>query len=111
MGFAVIGLPDGLTAAETAEAMEAGPPNSDADGGYRELLTTAGFVNIETVDVTHEYLETATAWVRAWDDEAVDLMRIVGEEAFAERQSNRRRSIAAIGNGLLVRHLISARKP
>jgi hypothetical protein len=107
----VIAIPDGLSPAQKAEALEAGPPNGDAGGGYNNLLSTAGFTDVAISDVTGEYLETAEAWVRAWDSEAVALKHLVGEEAFSERQTARRRAIAAINNGLLTRHLISARKP
>jgi hypothetical protein len=109
--FAVIAHADGLTADETAAAVRAGPDHAAAGPGYRRLMAAAGFDHVAVSDVTYAYLVTLQAWVREWDAEADDLVRVVGAADFVERQTKRRRAITAARTGLLRRYLVTAAHP
>ncbi len=89
--------------------MAAGPPFVSAQAGYSDLLAAAGFEEIEEIDVTGEYRETAAAWLRECTGAARDLTAIFGEENFLQGQRERRESLAAIEDGLLRRSLFTAR--
>lgn len=104
----VIAISDDLTGERRKEAITAGPPYVDTDPGYPELTDAAGFEHVQFADVTTEYLQTLTAWWREWDAAAVELIEIVGNDDYIERQANRSRAITAIRDGLLRRYLISA---
>lgn len=105
--FAVIAVGDDLTGEQLEEAIAAGPPHVATDRAYPDLMRVAGFEDVETAEVTPEYLETLTAWRDEWETESVELRRIVGADDFNERQANRMRAIRAIEDGLLRRYLVS----
>ena len=101
----------GLSHREIERAVEAGPAYVEAGPGYVVLLRQAGFADIEIVDVTDEYAATLAASIRVRDVEATQLGDLIGMDVFAEGQAGRRRELAAINDGLLQRHLISAARP
>ena len=107
IAFLVIAVCDKITGGRRKEAITAGPPYVDTDLAYPDLMHAAGFGQVEAADVTAEYLETLTAWWRAWDAASAELARIVGDDEFAERQANRMRAIRSVQSGLLCRHLMS----
>lgn len=105
--FFVIAVSDEATGAQREEAVVAGPPHVDTDLAYPDLMKAAGFDQVEVLDVTTEYLATLTAWLREWDAAADDLVSIVGEDGFGERQANRFRASKSVGAGYLRRYLVS----
>ncbi len=107
--FLVIAPAPDLSPARLTAALDAGPDHVAVEPDYVTLLARAGFGGIAVTDVTAEYAETATAWIREWDRESVAITRIVGPEDFRERLVRRRNAVAAIEAGLLVRTLITAR--
>jgi hypothetical protein len=111
LSFLVIAVADGLSAAETNIALDAGPEHIDAGPGYLALMDAAGFEDVEVIDVTGEYLVTLTAWIREWDADSTELEQLMGVEEFAERQTRRRKALATARDGLLQRYLISATRP
>lgn len=92
-------------------AMEAGPPHLEAGPGYAALLNQAGFASVEIVDVTDEYASTLSRSIRIRETEATQLEDLVGIDVFTEGQAGRRQELAAVNNGLVERHLISAIRP
>ncbi len=109
--FLVIAPAAGLSPAQLAAAIEAGPEYVSVEPDYLTLLERAGFTGIGVDDITTEYEETASAWIREWDRERAAITRIVGPEDFRDRVVRRRNAVAAIEAGLLVRSLITARVP
>lgn len=75
-----------------------------------ELMRTAGFVNIEEVDVTSAYLRTTRAFERAWRRRS-DVARPLDPEKFDNEQRWRRMSIESIERGWIKRSLIVGRRP
>jgi hypothetical protein len=81
------------------------------DGDHEALLTHAGFIGVDAVDVTAAYRETQLAWMDRWSDRKDDLRRLLGDDLYHERQEERRLTLAAIDEGLLRRMLYTARLP
>lgn len=107
----VIAVTYGLTDRETARAIEAGPSHVEAGPGYRALMVAAGFETVTETDITDDFLRTSLSWVREWDADAAEISPIMGADAFADHQADRRRAIESIERGLLRRYLIGGRKP
>ena len=105
--FAVIAVGDDLTGKQREEAIAAGPPHVATDLAYPDLMRVAGFEDVDTADLTPEYLDTLTAWRDEWETESVELELIIGQGDYRERQANRTRAIRAIQDGLLRRYLIT----
>ncbi len=75
------------------------------------LLERAGFGEVDEVDVTGEYLETARAWLReSWRFEH-ELRQVLGNDEFDRLQRERPVTISAIEDGLLRRSLLVGTKP
>jgi cyclopropane fatty-acyl-phospholipid synthase-like methyltransferase len=100
----------GLPEAQARRAMDAGPPECEVPGTYRDLLRSAGFVEIEERDVTAEYLATARRKLEASERLADELAEVLGRQELEEAQARRRRAIGAITDGLLRRSLFTARR-
>ena len=75
------------------------------------LLSAAGFADIEEFDVTDAYRRTQQMWFDEWATRADELERLLTAEVVAERQDERRRTLAAIDAGLLTRSLFTAVAP
>lgn len=111
LSFLVIAMADGLAANDTTRAVEAGPDYVATTDGYPSLLDTAGFVDIEIDDVSNEYVDTMTDWIREWDKESDELVDLLGADEFSERQARRRHALGPITAGLLRRYMITASRP
>lgn len=109
--FFVVAVADGLSVRDVEGAIAAGPPHVAAGHGYRALLEEAGFAGPEMIDVTDEYSAALSSSIRARDAEKPRLARLIGPDQFAEGQSNRRRELAAVEGGLLVRRLVTTVRP
>jgi hypothetical protein len=99
----------GLSAGELERAVAAGPPQVSVEGDHPTMLTDAGFTDIEAVDVTAAYHETQLAWHDRWAARKDDIVEVVGEQLYDERQAERRSTLAALEEGLLRRTLYLAR--
>ncbi len=108
MAFHVIFVASGLSEGDTARAGGAGPPYVSAAGSYADLLASAGFGEIDELDVTDEYWVTAEAWLRESAGAATQLEEIFGAKEFRQRQQEREETLAAIEGGLLRRSLFAA---
>jgi cyclopropane fatty-acyl-phospholipid synthase-like methyltransferase len=109
--FTVIFPVAGLSPAETRRAIEAGPPNCGLRTSYPSLLRSAGFVEIEEVDRTADYLSTAARKLEVAEQFAEAMIQMLGREPYDEMQAERRLAVAAIESGLLRRALFVARRP
>ena len=101
----------GLTSAERRRASRDGPIAVATARPHRELLERAGFTQVTETDCTAEFVATARAWLHHWDANHDDLVAMLGERAFAERQAERRAQLRAIEDGILARSLFTARTP
>ena len=109
MAFLTIEPEAGLAATELERAVAAGPPEVRVDGGHEALLTRAGFTTIDAIDVTAAFHETQLAWSVRWSERKDDVVELLGEKLYDERQEERRLTLAAIQDGLLRRTLYIAR--
>ena len=74
----------------------------------RQLLLSAGYVDVEMTDVSAEFATTARSWLEAWEANMDELTAFEPREAIAQRQLERRSQQRAIDDGLLRRGLFSA---
>ena len=77
----------------------------------RGLLRSAGFVRVQETDVTAEFARTQRAFFEASVRHERALRRVQGDEAFEQRQSDRRNALRALELGLLRRALFVAERP
>lgn len=108
LAFHTIEVPPGLSAAERRRASLIGPPGVAARTTYPSLLRSAGFIEIDEVDVTAEYLATQRRWLAATLRHEEGLRSVLGDDAVHEGIERRRRTVDAIEGGLLSRTLYSA---
>jgi len=101
----------GLTDMEKSRAIDAGPPHVATESSYPELLETSGFVDCEMVDLTDEYAATLSESIEIRDAEKAALVQVIGLSDFTEGQQLRRAELEAVADGLLLRYLVTARKP
>jgi hypothetical protein len=81
-----------------------------ARSDHLSMLRNAGYVDAIEIDVTAAFLDTARAWLHESERLGDELAPLEPPGAFAERQAERRKMIAAIEDGLLLRSLYSARR-
>ena len=111
MAFYTIYVTPGLSHAARRQALKAGPSSVYSRAEQQALLRSAGFVGVEEMDVTDEYLRIARAWLAANETHAALVRQSEGEAEFTVRQAERRLRIQAIENGLLRRSLFVAERP
>ena len=85
-----------------------GPPAVTVRTTYLGLLRSAGFIEIDAVDLTAEYLATQRRWLAATLRHEEGLRVALGDDASGERLEQRRRTAHAIEEGLLLRTLYTA---
>ncbi len=75
------------------------------------MLRTAGFVDVEVVDLTEEYGATQRRWIDAHGRHEIGMRAALGDEVFDERLAMRRRTMQLISDGLLSRFRYVGRRP
>lgn len=109
--YAITSAP-GLTDNDRARLAERdGNEHVEPLSPYDEMMEQGGFVDVELLDVTAEYLETLNAWKREWEADATSIADVVGEEEFERRMRNRRLDISHVEAGLLQRLRVFGIKP
>lgn len=108
IAFTTIHVADDLDARQHRRAVRAGPWQVATRRPYPELVAQAGFVDVDSIDVTQDYARTQRAWLAANESHAVDVRRVTSDREFEMAQGDRRRARAAIEEGLLRRSLITA---
>ena len=63
MAFTTIFVSAGLSPAQRRRAIRCGPRAVASRAGYRRLLGSAGFDDVDAVDVTEAFAATAAAWI------------------------------------------------
>ncbi len=75
---------------------------------HERLLASARFGDVECIDVTDDYRDTQLGWMNGWLDNEPAVRVLLGDDDFDERLRRRRRTLAAIDEGLLKRSLYLA---
>ena len=99
----------GLSKSEHRRAARVGPRAVASNKTPHELLTGAGFVDVESVDVTEECLTTAKAWHREYAEHDVELRNLIGDE-LDDLYKNRADLITGVEEGLLQRTMAYGHK-
>jgi hypothetical protein len=75
---------------------------------YSSLLRSAGFLEIDAVDQTAEYLATQRRSLAATLEHEVGMREALGDDVVREGIKRRRRTVGAIEEGLLLRTMYAA---
>ena len=108
--FLTIHVAPGFPATTRRRAARVGPRAVATRSDHLTMLRNAGYVDAIEIDVTAPFLHTARAWLQESERLGDELALLEPPGAFAERQAERSRMIAAIEDGLLLRSLYSARR-
>ena len=108
LAFHTIELAPELNASKRRRAISIGPPAVAVRTSYPGLLRSAGLVATDAIDLTAEYLATQRRWLAATLQYEAGLRSALGDDAVEEGIERRRRTVDAIGEGLLLRTLYSA---
>lgn len=110
IAFSSILVPPNLSRRARRHAARAGPPAVRTSSDYPRLLRSAGFVDVEHVDLTAAYLDTVRAWLLHAERLEAELGASGLPAAFADKLGRRRTAHDAIAAGLLRRALFLARR-
>ena len=94
-----------------ARAAELGPAEVLASGPARHLLRQAGFVIEHEENVTTAFATVCDSVLRAREGAESELREAEGDLEYETEQDKKARMLHGIGEGLLVRTLVVARKP
>ena len=108
LAFHTIELPPGLSGPSRRRATSIGPPAVAVRTSYSSILRSAGFTEIDAVDLTAEYLATQRRWLAATVRYEAELCVVLGDDVAREGIERRRRSLDAIEAGLLIRTMYTA---
>jgi hypothetical protein len=111
MAYTTIYVAPGLSLGKRRRAHRCGPRAVASRTDQQHLLLSAGFVDIDVLDLTDEFAATARAWIDGWQQNAGELAAIESPAAIEQRQRDRHRQLGAIEDGLLRRGLFSATRP
>jgi hypothetical protein len=108
IAYTTIFVAPDLSPAQRRRAQRSGPRAIASRSDQQQLLASAGFVDIQMIDLTAEFAATARAWLDASEANAAELSAFDSPGAFEERQRERHVQLRAINDGLLRRGLFSA---
>jgi hypothetical protein len=111
IAFYTIAVAPALPADDHRRAVLSGPPEVRTRSDYLSLLRSAGFADLDEVDVTADYLDTARRWLRYGQEFEAGLAALETPGAFARKLARRRKAIALIEAGYLRRALFLATRP
>jgi hypothetical protein len=109
--FLTIHPTPGLSPRDRRRAHRDGPVAVASHLTGRELLERAGFVDVEEIDCTPEFVTVAQAWVDQCADHRDALAELLGADEVDQRQTERRIQLQATRDGLLRRSLLVATNP
>lgn len=105
MIFTVISMTPGLGLEDHDRAMAAGPPFKADSRLYPELLAQTGWRSMETIDLSAQYTRSVQQMIDEEEARKAALVDLLGETEVAETRARRRRTLAALQDGLLRRDL------
>jgi len=107
MHFSVILPAPGITPSEYREAIETGPPFTDAPDGYEPLLGESGWKILDRIDVSQEYGQTLQMLVDGINRGTPEIRDVFGDE-FASHQQHREDQIDLVQRDILKREVFVA---
>ena len=108
IAYTTIFVAPDLTPAQRRRAQRSGPRAVASRSHQRQLLVSAGYVDVEMTDLTAEFAITARSWLEEWDANMDELTAFEPRDAIAQRQLERQVQQCAIDDGLLRRAIFSA---
>ena len=111
MAFFTIFIRPGLSRRDHRRAVRLGPRAAASNRPPFELVAAAGFVEVDEIDFTGEFLETARRWLRFSREFEPGLRAALGNDVFDEQIADRTDMVAAIESELLRRSLFVAVAP
>jgi len=111
IAFTTIYVTPRLPPAVRRRARRDGPRAVASSATQEQLLRSAGYVDIEALDVTRAFLDTTRAWIEQRQRHARELAALQPPGAFEQRQRDHRAQLAATEEGLLRRGLFSGKRP
>ena len=111
MEFSVIALVrKPATDVERRLVERSGPPYPDAGGDYSAVLFETGWSVVERLDVTAEFARCMDVLLHEYGARHDALLKLVGEEDYADRLERRQSTRAAVARGLLKREIFLVRR-
>ncbi len=112
LAFTTIYITSGLTASARRRARRVGPRAVASRNDHRDLLASAGYVDIDEIDVTADFAVTARAWLTEYEANAEQLTQLESTGVCEQRRRDNRAQLRAIEDGLLRRSMFAAaRRP
>jgi ubiquinone/menaquinone biosynthesis C-methylase UbiE len=108
MAFLSIHPAADLTPSHRRRASRDGPIHVALSRPHHELLARAGFQNTAEYDLTEEFAVVSQNWIDQWDLHRADMEALWGQDAYGERQRERRAQLRATQLGILRRSLVCA---
>ena len=111
MAFFTIHPAEGLGPKDRRRAARDGPLAVSVSRPHRQLLETAGFVEVAGTDYSDEFVAVGQAWFDQWEIHREELEGLLGREVVEERQRERLAYLPTARAGILRRSLFVARRP
>jgi hypothetical protein len=108
LAFTTIYVTPGLSPTLRRKAQRFGPRAVASRSEQHHLLASAGFNDIDAVDLTPEFAATARAWIDGRAAHEAELSALESPATFADRQRDGCFQLRAVEEGLLCRALFSA---
>jgi hypothetical protein len=111
IAFTTISITPGLGPEARRHVRSVGPRAVASRASQPGLLTSAGFIDIDEIDITPAFVQTTRAWIDQRAQHADELAALEAPGAFEQRQRDHRSQLAATEDGLLRRTMLSATRP
>ncbi len=108
MVFTVIFISPGLSPADYARAVDCGPPVIETALGYPEMLREAGWEIATRADLTAAFQNSLRHLIDEEEAHEEELRNLRGDADFSAKLARRRRTLAAIEQGLIRREMFGA---
>lgn len=106
----MIEIAAGLDRGTRRRAIADGPPHAATSSTYPSLFGSAGYTDVEAIDLTEAYRATAARWLAERERRVDALAAALGPDAAADRIAQGKIAVRAIDAGLLRRTLYLARR-
>ncbi len=107
MHFSVILPAADLSETDYQQAIEVGPPFTDAPQGYEPMLRESNWQIVDRIDVSSEYQRSLQALVDGMNRNTPEIRAIFGDE-FDDHRQHREDQIALVQSGILKREVFIA---
>lgn len=111
LAFATIYVRPGVSEREYRRAARARGRGAASKRVVTDLLRDAGFVDVREADVTRAFERTTRAFLETSSELYDQLLLEWGDEALGQSQTNWRKTLAVVEDGIVCRGIFSARRP